>query len=364
MRRSQNHFGVSFLLALFTILSCIILLFETLGGLHSLIELRTCHLPPYFLIFDWILGVFVFSIGFTVGLDLKSRNRNSKEIKQNMLRKGFLFFCISLLIKGFSEIDFFYLFAMCYILSQLIINWSSNALQVTSLSVILLTLFSILSGVHYGFFVGFDIQDDGLHELYSVIFFKGYCPVFSWISFFISGIAFSKSNIKLKGFLPPSTLLGAILILVGFFIEHLTRMEYYDLDSFMNKFIYPFDKFIYFPGFVLSTIGMSWVIFNFFTYFFARFQSHVFFNLIELIASSKWTIILYSYLIGVFFMKAFAYNGTIILAFSYPISLIVFILIAMMIGVYLIFKWKEKVNKEAPVEWILKSISSKSVRVD
>jgi hypothetical protein len=58
-------------------------------------------------------------------------------------------------------------------------------------------------------------------------------------------------------------------------------------------------------------------------------------------------------------MMGFAYSGTIVIGFAHPYLLLTFITLSIFTTFWGIRVWKRKVNKNAPLEWLIKYISSK-----
>jgi uncharacterized membrane protein len=364
MGSSKNkvaHFnGVSFALLIFSLATAGVISFITVGGIFSLIDVKKMQIPIYFSYFDWIPAVFLFLLGVSLAIQSKNKSQSVEKLKLNSQRKGALLLVIGLAFVPAWGINIFIIIGASYLISSMLIRMDSLTIHAISLAIILcsLVLVNVDIPFRYKYFV-FDVQTDGVAKLMSFVFFNGYYSVFPWVASFLSGMAVGKGVLRPRGFFPPTSFIALFIVILGFATDMYCVNLYTPVDAFVSKFLFPFNNFMYQPSFILISIGLGWIITNFLNHCFELLGPRVWIDRVKDLSTSKYTLLLLMYILGSLYMAGFAVSGTIVIGFAYPILLLVFILMGMGVAIWTVLVWKRKVSKYAPIEWVIKYISTK-----
>jgi hypothetical protein len=257
-------------------------------------------------------------------------------------------------------INIFIIIGACYLMASALIRLDSLTIHAISLAIILVSLVLVNLDIpfRYKYFV-FDVQSDGVARMISFVFFNGYYSVFPWSAAFISGMAVGKGVLRPRGFFPPTSFIAFFIVVLGFATNMYCVNLYAPVDAFVSKFLYPFNNFMYQPSFILISIGLGWMITNFLNHCFELLGPREWIEKVKDLSTSKFTLLLIMYILGSLYMAGFAFSGTIVIGFAYPLLLLVFIGIGMALAIWSVLFWKRKVNKYAPIEWVIKYISTK-----
>lgn len=355
------HFnGISFALLIFSIATAFVIPFITVGGIFSIVDVKKMQIPVYFAYFDWIPAILLFVLGVGLAIQSKNKSQSSQKLRLNTQRKGALLLGIGLLLASSWGMDFFIILGASFIIGSWLIRMDSLTIHVISLAIILLSLVLVNLDVPFKFkYFVFDVQVDGIAKLLAFVGFNGYYSIFPWVSIFLSGLAVGKGVLRPRGFFPPTSFIAAFIIVLGYLTNLYCIDLYAQMDSFSAKFLYPFDQFLYQPSFILISIGLGWLIVNFCNHLFELLGDRDWIPRMKELATSKLTMLLVIYLLGSLFMMGFAYSGTIVIGFAHPFLLLTFISLSILATFWGIIVWKRKVNKHAPLEWLIKYISTK-----
>ncbi|MBM3427539.1 MAG: DUF1624 domain-containing protein [Bacteroidetes bacterium] len=364
MKSNSNkvaHFnGISFALLFFAVASAFVIPFITVGGIFSMVDVKKMQIPVYFAYFDWIPAVFLFVLGVGLAIQSKNKSQSSQKLRVNTQRKGALLLGLGLLFAGTWGMNLFIILGASFIIGSWLLRLDSLTIHVASLAIILLSLVLVNLDVpfKYKYFV-FDVQVDGVAKLLAFVGFNGYYSIFPWVALFLSGLAVGKGVLRPRGFFPPTSFIALFIIVLGYMTNIYCIDLYAQMDSFSAKFLYPFDQFLYQPSFVMINIGLGWLIINFLNHLFEIIGERSWITLMKELATSKLTVLFLIYSMGSLFMMGFAYSGTIVIGFAHPYLLSTFLILALSAIFWSILFWKRKVNKNAPLEWLIKYISSK-----
>lgn len=317
----------------------------------------------YFIWFDFFPALFLFLNGYTMSLAFKGKKHSRKRFMGHYSRRGLVLLSLGLFFIGFWPANILIIAGICFFVSPFFIRWESIVLQILLFTVILMsTVFGNLEVPIYPSFSGVKIADTNAMNILGFLFFNGYYSVLPWISFFIIGIIFGKSNVRVRGWLPPVGLLGLGLVVAGIaiqpFLNNLSG-EIGNLNIFAIDFIgYRFHSF----SFILFETGAILIVVNAINYFAKRWNETEFgakaIHTIDKFSSSKYTLYLFVLIqTAVMWSLMKGGNQARIYWFKSVYVLIPVSFAMLSLSFLLVLWWKNKVTDKAPVEWLLKNIS-------
>jgi len=278
-------------------------------------------------------------------------------------RRGLVLLALGLLFVGFWPANILVIAGICFFVSPLFIRWESLLLQILLFSVILLsTVLGTLDVPIYPSFSGIKILDANAMNIVGFLFFNGYYSVLPWISFFILGIVYGKSNVRVKGWFPPISVLGTGIIIASFVVQPFMNMllgDIGELNVFSNNIMsIRFHSF----SFILFESGAILVAISAINYFGKKWNQTdsgaVFIGWIDRFSSSKYTLYFFICLeTGILWSLVKGGNQARIYWFKSIYILIPTSLAMLASSFLLVLWWKKKVTDKAPVEWLLKNIS-------
>jgi hypothetical protein len=317
----------------------------------------------YFIWFGFFPALFLFLNGYTMTLAFKSKKQSRSRLMGHYSRRGLVLFVLGLFFIGFWPANILIIAGVCFFVSPLFIRWESILLQILLFSVILLsTVLGSIDVPIYPSFSGIKILDANFMNIVGFLFFNGYYSVLPWISFFILGIVYGKSHVKVKGWLPPIALLGAGIMIGGIVVQPFLNNMFGsigELNVFSNDIMsIRFHSF----SFILFESGLVLMAVSAINYFGKKWNETIggakIIGWIDRFSSSKYTLYFFVCLeTGVLWSLVKGGNQARIYWFKSIWILIPTSLAMMALSFLLVLWWKKKVTDKAPVEWLLKNIS-------
>ena len=317
----------------------------------------------YFICFGFFPALFLFLNGYTMTLAFKSKRQSKRRLMGHYSRRGLVLLALGLLFVGFWPANILVIAGICFFVSPLFIRWESIVLQVLLFSVALVsTVLGNLEVPIYPAFSGIKILDANAMNIVGFLFFNGYYSVLPWISFFILGIVFGKSNVKVKGWLPPIAVLGFVIMIAGIIVQPFLNSlcgEIGELDVFSNNIMgIRFHSF----SFILFESGAILMVVNAINYFAKKWNETIsgakIIGWIDRFSSSKYTLYFFVCLeTGILWSLVKGGNQARIYWFKSIYVLVPSSLAMLASSFFLVMWWKKKVTDKAPVEWLLKNIS-------
>jgi len=268
-----------------------------------------------------------------------------------------------LLFVGFWPANILVISGICFFVSPLFIRWESLFLQILLFAVVLLsTVLGNLDIPIYPSFAGFKLQEVSAVNIVGFLFFNGYYSVLPWISFFILGVVFGKSGVKVRGWFPPIAVFGTIMMIAGIVVQPLLNNMFGgigELNVFSNDIIgirfHSFSFFLFESGLILMSVSAI-------NYFGKKWNETIsgakMIGWIDRFSSSKYTLYFFVCLeTGILWSMVKGGNQARIYWFKPIYILIPTSLIMLAFSFLLVIWWKKKVTDKAPVEWLLKNIS-------
>lgn len=317
----------------------------------------------YFIWFGFWPALFLFLNGYTMTLAFKGKKHSRDRLMGHYSRRGLVLFGLGLLFIGFWPANILIIAGICFFVSPVFVRWDNIFLKILLFSVVFLsTVLGKLDVPIYPSFSGINIADVNAMSLVGFLFFNGYYSVFPWVSFFILGIIYGKSNVKVRGWLPPVAILGLVTMLAGIAVQpFMNNMfgEVGELDVFFVKFIgIRFHSF----SFVLFESGAIIMVVSAINYFAKKWNeteigSKVI-RFVDKFSSSKYTLYFFVCLQTAMLWALVKGGNQGRIHWFESVYILIPTSIAMLIFSFLlVLWWKKKVTDKAPVEWLLKNIS-------
>ncbi|MFM1772194.1 MAG: hypothetical protein RLZZ71_1336 [Bacteroidota bacterium] len=317
----------------------------------------------YFLWFGFFPALFLFLNGYTMTLAFKSKKQSRRRLMGHYSRRGLVLFALGMLFVGFWPANILVIAGVCFFISPFFIRWDSLVLQILLFSIVLLS--TVLGNIDVPIFPsysGIKIIDANAMDIVGFLFFNGYYSVLPWLSFFIMGVIYGKSNVRVKGWLPPIALLGAGIMIAGILVQPFMNKlcgDIGELNVFSNNLIgVRFHSF----SFILFESGLILMVVPAINYIAKKWNEtnsgSQIINWIDKFSSSKYTLYFFVCLqTGILWSLVKGGNQARIYWFK-PVYILIPASLAMLgLSFLLVLWWKKKVTDKAPVEWLLKNIS-------
>jgi len=360
--RLAHLYGINFLQLIFGLLTFYVIAFFQVGGIHSLIYTGfggRVQIPLSFAFFDWIPAVYLFVTGLGISLQHRNKYTNKKKLISNLTRKGAFFFIMGLLFVSDWGMNIFIILGLSLMVVTLMLSWNAVVLHGVIVGIVISSLLMVNLDVPYFLkFHSLDIHKTDTEDFFAFLFFNGYYSFFPWFSFILAGLAFGKGSVRPRGFLPPTTILAFVFLIIAYLIQNYCESIYVASYQMSKQDLpFPFNFFVFQPSFVFMAVGISWITVNFVNHIFTYIQSLKFALAVKRLSSMKFSLLFFGYLVATFYLQMFTANQTYVLAFVSPYWLMFFITAVLLIGYWLCNFWLKKINKYSPVEWVIKSIS-------
>lgn len=317
----------------------------------------------YFIWFGFFPALFLFLNGYTMTLAFKSKKQSRSRLMGHYSRRGLVLFVLGLFFVGFWPANILVIAGVCFFVSPLFIRWESIYLQILLFSTVLLsTVLGSIDVPIYPSFSGIKILDANFMNIIGFLFFNGYYSVLPWISFFMLGIVYGKSHIRLKGWFPPIAVVGAALTIVGIAVQPFLNSMFGDIGE-LNVFSSGIMRIRFHSfSFILFESGLVLMAVSAINYFGKKWneteQGAKMIGWIDRFSSSKYTLYFLVCLeTGILWSLVKGGNQARIYWFKSAYILIPTSLAMLAVSFAVVIWWKKKVTDKAPVEWLLKNIS-------
>jgi hypothetical protein len=304
-------------------------------------------------VLDIFPAMFFFLNGTTISLTMRDRKVSSRKLLAYLTRRGMFLIIIGLAACYFWPMNAFILVGLFYALAPNIVQWHDAILRFLVIFGLFLT-YGLLH-LHVPSSIGYtlpEIHGGGMVDLSGFLFFNGYFSILPWMLFFITGLVFGRGEIRPRGWLPPSSIVGLGFMVFGLILQFYLRkidVTFLDLMRFDN---YIMNLRLLTPSFFFVATGASIVFINTANNLFRTFELRWFVKYISLFSSMKYSILFFQLLIHI---------STIILTpgafFSNRIVLLSYVAGATIVTFYLSILWHKKISNKGPLEWTFKRIS-------
>jgi uncharacterized protein len=303
--------------------------------------------------FDVFPALFFFLNGFTVSLTMRDRRISNSKLLSYSGKRGSVLFLVGLIFCAVWPMNIFIASGMMFLTIPFVAQWNNILIRI-------ITLLTIVFGITLLFLdvpahTTYTPPSLGGGEIYNglgFLFFNGYYSLLPWIVFFFAGIIFGRTDVRPKGWLPPSSIIGIFLIIGSLFLNK--YMKILDTDALLlrRSDLFFVNIRLLFPSFCLYGIGSSVFVMNFNIYVFRKLSSPKLLTFVQTISSMKYSVVLFYTLIGVITLTA-----TNVEFFSKKLALIIYVVLASALTFYLPFIWRKKVTEQGPMEYLIKRIS-------
>jgi hypothetical protein len=334
----------------FALMGCVIFGFTYTIG--DLVQSSLTH-TKFNVFFDVFPALFFFLNGFTVTLTMRDRRISNRKLLSYSGKRGSVLLLIGLLFCAVWPMNIFIASGMMFLIVPFVAQWNTILLRI-------LTLLIIVFGVSLLFLdvpthTVYSLPSIGGGEIYNgmgFLFFNGYYSLLPWGVFFMAGLIFGRSEIRPRGILPPSSLVGIALIAFSLLINRYAKALDTDALLLKRSDLFFVNIRLLFPAFCLYGIGVSIFLLNLFIFMFRKLQSATLLKFFQTISSMKYSVILFYSLIGFITISA-----TNVEFFSKRAILLVYVILATTLTFYLPFLWRKKLTEQGPMEYLIKRIS-------
>jgi uncharacterized protein len=308
----------------------------------------------YFLFFDFFPALFFFLNGLTVTLTMRDKRISSRRLLYYLGKRGLVLLLIGFLFIGIWPLNVLFASGVFYILAPLFANWNNVILRTLSLAVALCAILMVNLDVDTNVsFSGLDLSGLKFSNLFSFVFFNSYYSILPWICFFLFGMLFGRNDLRLKGILPPSSILAFGTILLAFFVQKYSHAFYTEGDKTEYLHIFPFNVKLYMPAFLIFGLGAITLIMNFLIYVFRRDLDRSVVKRIQNLSGAKYSVVFFHLLISVILMS-------ITNEIAFRNKWIIFLLASgtVFVSIFITLTWKSKISDTTPIEWLIKRLSN------
>ncbi len=302
---------------------------------------------------DCFPALFFFLNGFTVTLTMRDRRVSNRKLLAYLGKRGSVLFLIGLALCPFWPMNVFIASGLMYIAAPFVAQWNNIMLRIFSL---LTVVFGIaLLYVDVPTFAEYTPPSLGGGEIYNImgfVLFNGYYSVLPWFAMFFAGLLYGRTEVRPKGILPPSSIVGIGLIIGSYFVNIMIKKIDNSIEGLLRSDLFFLNIRLLFPAFIFYSIGVSIVVVNAVMFIFRKVQNRKLLKFIQTISSMKYSIFFFHSVVGILTMQA-----SNLQFFTQRLVLFVYVILATSLTIYLTFLWKKRVSEQGPMEWLIKRIS-------
>jgi hypothetical protein len=334
----------------FALIGCVV--FGYTYTIGDLVQSSLTH-TKFNVFFDVFPALFFFLNGFTVTLTMRDRRISNRKLLTYSGKRGSVLLLVGLLFCAVWPMNIFIASGMMFLIVPFIAQWNTIILRIIALLIVVLGVALLFLDVPSH--TVYSVPALGGGEIYNglgFLFFNGYYSLLPWSVFFTAGLIFGRSEIRPRGILPPSSVVGLALIGLAFITNRYAKVLDTDALLLRRSDLFIMNIRLLFPAFCLYGIGLSVIVLNAFIFVFRKLQSSSLLKFFQTISSMKYSVILFYTLIG--FITISATNVEFL---SKRAILVVYVLLATVLTFYLPFLWRKKVTEQGPMEYLIKRIS-------
>jgi len=315
-------------------------------------RLLTLDRAKYHYFFDFFPALFFFLNGFTVTLTMRDRRISSRKLLSYLSKRGAVLMLFGAITLYMWPMNIFFASGFMFVIAPYTAQWNSNLIRIIALLAVILAISLFYLGVPaHATYVLPDLSRGEMLGISGFILFNGYFSPLPWLIFFFMGLLYGREEIRPRGILPPSSLLGIVLIIAAFFIQRFTKKIITNTSP--DAALINFRMLL--PAFVFYATGMAVILMNAVIFIFRKSKTEVIIRFVQTISSSKYSALLFQMLIGILTIAA-----SNVQIFSKRFVLPLYVMAASILTFALVFIWRKKVNTVGPMEWVIKRISGSS----
>ncbi|MFN0031982.1 MAG: hypothetical protein ACKVOR_07475 [Flavobacteriales bacterium] len=346
---SNRLVGIDFAYAL-AILGIVVFVFSFTIG--DKVQSALNH-TRYFAILDVFPALFFFLNGLTVTLTMRDRKVSNRKLLVYMGKRGSVLMLIGLACCIIWPMNIFIATGLFYVATPFIAQWNNILLRIILLIVVLLGMLLLYMDVPTSTIYDMpNVRDGEIIGISGFILFNGYFSILPWFAFFCAGLLHGRTDIRPKGWLPPSSIIGLLLILSTFFFQHYARKIDNEGVLQARSDIFLLNIRLLYPAFCVFALGFSIIVTNAFIYFFRKFSITKILKFVQTVSAYKYSVIFFHMLIGI--ITLIASNRQF---FHKKLVLVIYVVAATFATFYLTMLWRKRVSEKGPMEWLIKRIS-------
>lgn len=304
-------------------------------------------------ILDCFPALFFFLNGFTVTLTMRDRKVSNRKLLAYLGKRGSVLFVIGLAFCPFWPMNIFIASGLMYIVAPFIAQWNNIVLRIFSLLTIVFGIALLYVDVPtHSVYTTPSLGGGELYNIMGFLLFNGYYSILPWFVFFFIGLLFGRTEVRPKGILPPSSIVGLGLIIGSYFVNIMIKKIDNSIESLQRSDIFLLNIRLLFPSFIIFASGVAIVMVNAVMFLFRRLENKLMLKFIQTISSTKYSVFFFHTVVGLLTMSAANLQF-----FTRKTILFVYVVLATSLTMYLTFLWKKRVSDQGPMEWVIKRIS-------
>jgi len=302
---------------------------------------------------DVFPALFFFLNGFTVTLTMRDRRISNRKLLSYSGKRGSILLLTGLLFCAIWPMNILIASGMMFLLVPFIAQWNNILIRI-------ITLLMVVFGISLLFLdvpahTTYTLPSLGGGEIYNglgFMFFNGYFSLLPWMIFFFAGLIFGRTEVRPRGWLPPSSVVGLSMVVLSFLVNRYAKALDTGALLLRRSDLFFMNIRLLFPAFCVYATGLSVMIVNANIFFFRKLSSPKWLKFFQTISSMKYSVVLFYTLIGTLTMVA-----SNVQFFTKRIALIIYVVVASALTFYLPFLWRRFVSEKGPMEYFIKRIS-------
>ncbi|MFM7728950.1 MAG: hypothetical protein ACKO7B_19790, partial [Flavobacteriales bacterium] len=162
--------------------------------------------------------IFFFLNGFTVTLTMRDRRISNRKLLSYSGKRGSVLLLIGLIFCAIWPMNILIASGMMFLVVPFVAQWNNVLIRV-------ITLLTIVFGISLLYIdvpthTTYSTPSLGGGEIYNglgFMFFNGYYSPLPWVVFFFAGLIYGRTEIRPRGWLPPSSIVAIGMIVISFF---------------------------------------------------------------------------------------------------------------------------------------------------
>jgi hypothetical protein len=330
------------------------LLGTMLGGVFFAIGDRMHYLSHYhmYVLFDFFPALFLFLNGMTLSILLRDKRVSSRRTIGYNSKKGLVLLLLGIAFAKAMPLNLFFISGFVYLMAGSVVQWNNTILRLLAVFIAVATLLLLNLDVPSSPYMKIlTMQGTGWKQLVAFFVFNGYYSILPWSIFFVMGLLHGRSDLRPKGWLPPTSILAGILIVAALVLEAYCAMIYsFDHTSAISI---PFVNVkLFTPAFVLFESAMCIIFVNLMVYLLRKVEIGRFTKQVQFLSATKYTIyfflLVFALIIYVVFNKLLFRETVVIVLSSFAL---------VSLSVFLTYWWSKKISEKTPMQWLIKRVA-------
>lgn len=348
MSRSSSILGIDFAYAIAIVGTVVVSMSMIVGEMTEMLT----HVD-YFLILDFFPALFFFLNGTTVALSMRDKRVSRRRLLSYLGKRGSVLMIAGLIFLRIWPMNVFFMVGILFMIAPMLVEWSNLVLRMLIVLIALCGVLLINTDVHtFPLYSSLQLQDSGLKELFAWLLFNGYYAFIPFSVFFIAGIMYGRGEMRMRGILPPGSIVSILMMAAGFVVQRYAMQIANPEEMNVAPQPFPLNVKLMLPAFIIFTLGALHLFMNTSIYIFRKGMPDPYKSIVQLIAGAKYSIYLFQLIIGFIVLSIFN-----LIIFQDRAVLGVFNAVVIIFCVWFVRLWKSKLDETPPMERIIKRIS-------